>query len=882
MYKYDVSIIIPVYNNEQYIEECVNSILEQDYNLNKIQIILINDGSTDNSLNVCNQLAKQCNIITVINQENQGVSTARNNGIKAAEGKYIMFLDSDDFISKNAIRELIEFFDQHYDDIDLITYPIYNYNNTNQKTKKLKRYEILFDNTGIYDLKEDYDIVQTTINIMVKNMKEDNKLFDIQIFFHEDLKYNIEVLYRKQKLGYVDSAIYYYRKFDNSTTNIKDNPLYTFEQYTTIFHNLLNTYIDQDGKSLKYVQSTILNTLRWRLEQDKLFPYHMEWKDYFPKFKSILDKIDNEVIVNDKQMNQYHKMYFINLKDKDNIHIYQDYNNQKATFAIQDKDHILFIEDKVQIVMNRFKVINNKIKILGYIKSPLLEYCESELYVHYVDKNNEIHQERVELSDSSANYFRTNIEVAKFKKFEIQFDINEVKNFQFIVYINHKKMANTLYFNKYTPFCEIVKNYKFYSNEYRIECQDNEFSIMKYTIGTKIRDFITDLKKYAKINNRINIYRILGKLTKKKNKEIWLYYDRIGIFDNAYFQFKHDMQKKDHIKKYYILDGNKKECTEKFTKRELKNVVKFGSIKHKLLFLNCNKILTSFSSLQEYCPLCKNYQYYKDMLQYELIYLQHGILHANLLKMYSKEFTPIDKFVISSEFEKNNLINHYYYSEEDLIPVGMPRLEEENNHHYELKNKIIYAPSWREYLIGKAQNRTRIINKTKFMNSRYYTEIIKFLSNPKLNETLKDKNLTLDFKLHPIFREYKECFESIVNENIHVSIGDTHLEEYQAFITDFSSFQFDFIKLNRPILYFLPDIKEFKAGLHTYRKLDLKYEEAFGKLCLTGEELVQELLNIIHNNYSVEKLYQNRMETFFYDVKDKKEKLYQILKEENK
>lgn len=82
--------------------------------------------------------------------------------------------------------------------------------------------------------------------------------------------------------------------------------------------------------------------------------------------------------------------------------------------------------------------------------------------------------------------------------------------------------------------------------------------------------------------------------------------------------------------------------------KERKYVVKFGSFKHKLLFLNSDKILTSFSSLQEFVPFYKKFMYYRDILKYEVIYLQHGVLHAKLLKMYGKQYTPIDKFVISS------------------------------------------------------------------------------------------------------------------------------------------------------------------------------------------------------------------------------------------
>ena len=80
----------------------------------------------------------------------------------------------------------------------------------------------------------------------------------------------------------------------------------------------------------------------------------------------------------------------------------------------------------------------------------------------------------------------------------------------------------------------------------------------------------------------------------------------------------------------------------------------------------------------------------KDMLKYDVIYLQHGLLHAKLLKMYGKEFTQIEKFVVASQFEKYNLINNYGYSKKDIISVGMPKFDEEKIIK-EPENKIALA-----------------------------------------------------------------------------------------------------------------------------------------------------------------------------------------------
>ena len=99
-----VSVIIPVFNVEEYLEECINSILRQT--LTDIEIICINDGSTDSSPDILKKYAEQDRRITVYSQDNCGLSAARNLGMRAARGRYTYFIDSDDWLERDALRDL--------------------------------------------------------------------------------------------------------------------------------------------------------------------------------------------------------------------------------------------------------------------------------------------------------------------------------------------------------------------------------------------------------------------------------------------------------------------------------------------------------------------------------------------------------------------------------------------------------------------------------------------------------------------------------------------------------------------------------------------------------------------------------------------------------
>lgn len=110
-----ISVIVPVYNGEEKLERCVKSILDQSEH--QIEVVLVNDGSTDRSTEICNTFAKEDSRVRVIHQENSGVSKARNAGIQAAEGEYIQFVDSDDYLEKNMCERMKRIMEEQQSDL---------------------------------------------------------------------------------------------------------------------------------------------------------------------------------------------------------------------------------------------------------------------------------------------------------------------------------------------------------------------------------------------------------------------------------------------------------------------------------------------------------------------------------------------------------------------------------------------------------------------------------------------------------------------------------------------------------------------------------------------------------------------------------------------
>ena len=119
-FEYQVTVIIPVYNVDRYLEDCLNSLLAQTISQGEMEVLMINDGSTDGSGKICERFAAEHENFKVISQENRGVSAARNAGILNAKGKYLFYLDGDDTLSSETVKNVTDFFDEHYDEVDVV------------------------------------------------------------------------------------------------------------------------------------------------------------------------------------------------------------------------------------------------------------------------------------------------------------------------------------------------------------------------------------------------------------------------------------------------------------------------------------------------------------------------------------------------------------------------------------------------------------------------------------------------------------------------------------------------------------------------------------------------------------------------------------------
>ena len=208
-----ISVIVPVYNVEEYLEECLESIKNQTYS--NIEVILVNDGSTDNSQAICERYCQQDPRFHLINQENQGQSVARNNGVAASTGELITFVDSDDVVSAKYLGNLYAYMTE---EIDLIECEYRVTRTVFDTLKELENPQIVFEGNSEEAVIKccNYGLSYSPVcKLYRRHLVEDFPFLTGVIY--EDIYHGVGLLKFIRKMVRLDYVGYYYREHSNST-----------------------------------------------------------------------------------------------------------------------------------------------------------------------------------------------------------------------------------------------------------------------------------------------------------------------------------------------------------------------------------------------------------------------------------------------------------------------------------------------------------------------------------------------------------------------------------------------------------------------------------------------------------------------------------------
>lgn len=877
-YKYKLSVIIPIYNVEKYLEETIESVIHQTIGFNNIQLILVNDGSPDNSEEICLKYKeKYPDNVVYIKQKNAGVSAARNNGIKVATGEYIHFLDSDDKISKNAYKRATDLLDKN-EEINFAILriaffdAIKGYHGLDYKFKK---------GTRIVDLTEEPDVITYHVTTLISRSTLIKKhQFDTNVAISEDMKFIADLENESIKIIIIADEYFYYRKRMEETSAIqtsKKKKTYYVNTPKYVFEHILE--LSRKNKKLeKHYQYSLSYDLWWRLFGVDLGVLdEKEQKEYIEEIRMLYNNIDDKVIVN-----RYVKDYLGLGKNMKAL----DFKYGKAICDdIVPKEDGLYLKnnkiiDKDALSLEVYNLNINKEHLVIDCYFNLFLNCKWDIFIKTNGKY--IKMNRMEMCDFKNLFSFDNSYFNSFYSYNL--DLNSIDDIEFYLKVKGKYYKLNLFFTKFSRL-NSLKNSYFKKNGYVISYIDNTIKVNDKKCFRFVRYMSELLFKNKELLSfgLILLHYITYPFSKHDN---WIISDRYDVAgDNGEWMFKYI---KENTNKKNVYFGLRKNSVDIQKMSKIGKVIKFKTPSYYLKYMNSEFVISSHIDNYIHKPFGRKQLYINPFMDRKFVFLQHGVIKENLSGWLSKYSKNITLFICSAKDEYNSVINDGYLYDKNVVKLtGLARYDNLMNNDIKEENLIALMPTWRSTLVGPivAGTQDRRYNP-KFKETEYYKFYNGLINDKRVLDCLKKNNYRILFCVHPSLKNQLKDFNS--NDYVDTTVYTNYPETFKRsklMITDYSSVYFDFAYLKKPIIYALFDISYLHLihSIHTGKDDYFKYDTmGFGPATYDYENTVSELIKYVENGCKMEKKYVDRVNNFFeYSDKNNCKRIYdEILKKQ--
>lgn len=869
MYKYKFSFVMPVYNVADYLPETVESVIHQTLNFeDNVEIIFVNDGSPDDVESICLAYKeKYPNNIKYVKQANAGLSAARNTGLKEVEGKYVSFLDSDDKISRNTLKEVYDFFEEHYDEIDFVTMNV----------------EFFEGKTGGHPLNyavqgdRVVDVVEgwQDLHIQIASCFLKQEVFTERGYgfnpvirrFAEDMELLGRLILDTMKYGTVSRPTYYYRK-RKTGGSIVDSSLSApdwYEQTPELVYKRVFDYSDDKlGYVPKYIQYMVMYDLQWRLRQKKKPDFDAAFLDaYKRKLAALLKRIDNDVIFAQRYLEYGLKLFALQLK----------YEAKKldTLFDVEDgwltADGEKVIDLSAEFFQAYVTVINrtgNKLVVEGLTDKL---YTQKVVQVPTID-GVEVKQLPATLTRSIRFQGETVYSQVPFK-FEVE--LNNPVIVRIERRVNDKHVADLPLVTRKQTRLNYMSNFSYrLFGEWVLRRKFKYLRIEPYRqLKRPVYELLYELSllKHKKIKSIIIRWAYFVVQPFLKRKDIWIVSDRVnaaGDNGEAFFRYVTSIKQPRNRKLLFAVSKNTADYTNL---KQYGRVIDRYSLRYYLMFIFANKVISSHADDFVINPYGSLEHTISDLFRFDFVFLQHGIIHGDLSGWINKMNKNIKVLVTTTKQEYDSILDGNYGYDKSVVKLtGLPRYDLLDS---QPKGKLILAPTWRHNLIGDADRRgIREYNDT-FKDSEYYEFYQRLIKDKRINDALVKYNMTGEFYLHPSLEPQIADFEGAEHFKIKEFPYDyrTAFNEGNILVSDFSSVVFDFAYLKKPVIYTQFDADTyFDKHMHDKGYYDHR-EHGFGPIAYNYEDAVEEIVAAIKHPV-LEAKYLQRVNAF-YDKFDK-------------
>ena len=891
-YQYVFSVIMPVYNVAAFLNEALDSIVNQTIGFDKIQVILVDDGSTDKSGDICEHFQQRYSKqTTVIHKENGGQASARNMALPYVQGQYIAMPDPDDKLKTDALEKVRRFLDRNQD-VDVCAIPIELFGNAsgphilNYKFEKGTRVVNLLDHVNM-------DCIQlSAASSFFRTSSAQNVRFDTALYQAEDAKFLLEMLMKKPILGLVAGTAYYYRKYGSSTLDRSKSNKRAYTLGIKRFSQWgLDTAENKFGYIPKFVQYTIMYDLQWKIKQQKFEPGVLSQEEeeaYRKLLFSTASRIDDDVVLSQKHIGPEYKAFI--LTKKYGVLPVQSYESKgRTTNGTSIWDCVLKYGETELASLSQmrsgleFATVNQTEKTLTIEGYHVFYggFSAKEIQPRLIVNGRVMECEQVTRKNVNLSLGQT---VAWRMGFRVSISLNaETLSVQPAIMTDGKLIPkDMLYGEQFFPLSHLYKNMRVYSGRWMMKLSGGELTVARRPMFA-VR-FVSETALLAEIwrknmlGSRKAVFgRVLYHLVKPcKRKKLWIVSDRImKADDNGEALFRYLMKHKPENTR--VLFAIKKTSPDSQRMTKIGPCVDAMSFWHKFLHLLCDVNISAQADGVTVNPYAGHSAALQDLLAHpHFVFLQHGVTKDDISNWINRYNKNISGLVVSAQPEYDSIVNgDYGYSADKVWLVGMPRFD--RLYHKEEK-RITVMPTWRQYLMAGIDSNTSVWKPIdNIEDSQYYKFYESLLCSIRLLNLLEENGYTLQFFPHPNLRLSGIQFQH--DPRVKILSSDISYREIYAtsnlVLTDYSSVVFDFAYLRKPIIYCQFDKDEFFSGEHVYTKGYFDYvRDGFGEVEYDLESTIDRIIEYVKNNCELKPIYRERINNFFaFDDKDNRKRV---------
>lgn len=895
-----LSIISAVYNVERYLPDFLDSLSNQTFGIENVELIMVIDGSPDDSERILREWSEaHAPHAKIIVQENGGAGAARNTGLDYVTTDLVTFTDPDDVLHPKFIETVSHFLDTPRGQrVDMaVTNQLVLNDETGEVTNSHPLRVRFSKAIQVVELDRHPNYIHlqaASAFYRTRIIRENSIRFDVRVKPNfEDAHFTAKYLLKtgKPRVAFIRDAEYWYRKRTNKSSLIqtswqKPEKFIDLPKYGYLA--LLRETMDEFGVIPEWLQNLVLYDIFWYMREDDrmhsaVADIPAEWAHTFMGYlEKIIELIDEHVIADFRVINTHwhHRQQLLQKFKKRPV--------QYTEVSVNDLD------EERQIVRMRYvfsgEMPTEEFRARGYVVRPVHETTQLFTFLgqemmylrtawlpatgtlalsldgHRIPLHaGGFHDDPFKLPASRIWRTLANKSVPQHSRSESksptpQLDAPPHFYRQAKVLLKHAKgkaesTIHNLGVNK------LVRELTHLLTQTLGSSIQTEGTLATNASGSALRFLVglpATFEDFSDDQTEVVLQVAEHANTADLFNEAWVLIDRDAeAHDNAEHLYRYLQNERRDINAWFVLSPTSSDWLR--LKSEGFRLIPHGSFEHLVLLLNAKNLISSQVDhyvVHPYPP--RRF----GKFPWKFTFLQHGVSTNEISRWLNRK--PIDLLVTSSQLEYQEFVRHgsmYRFSTKDTALTGMPRFDRlvAESQKVSTRDMILIMPTWRRWLLGEELVGNERAKLGDFQSTKYARSWSELLNSNRFREFARTRNLNIAFMPHPNMRPYLEEFPKPDYVDVY-SYHDTDVQELlvraSTIITDYSSVSFDGAYIGVPILYYQFDREEFFAGGHVAREGVWTYEKnGLGPIATKLDDLLLAAQQVAANNFKPSERY---------------------------